>query len=183
MDDFKPQLILFDEEGYNIATKQAEAKLKALNDAKNQCEQYISVDNLKAFESDIIAYFKQKISDTSKDFLKLGISVDKIIDLKEINLQSVNDIAEAYYSMKGDIQWSDDNTASITVDKAPYQKFTKNEEQNKTLAIVKDFINSVEKLKAFNGGVRIGGIAMASGGAVIGDIRTNSLRINPSLFT
>lgn len=182
MDDFKPQLILFDEEGYNIATKRAEAKLKALNDAKNHCEQYISVDNLKAFESDIIAYFKQKISDASKDFLKLGISVDKIIDLKEINLQAVNDIAESYYSMRGEIQWSDDNTASITVDKSPYQKFTKNEEQNKRLSIVKDFISSVEKLKAYNGGVRLGGIAMASGGAVIGDIRTNSLRINPSLF-
>ena len=182
MDDFKPQLILFDEEGYRIATNRAEAKLKALNDAKNQCEQYISVDNLKAFESDIIAYFKQKIADTSKDFLKLGISVDKIIDLKEINLQAVNDIAEAYYSMKGDIQWSDDNTASIVVDKAPYQQYTKNEEQNKTLATVKNFINAVEKLKAINNGVRLGGIAMASGGATLGDIRTNSLKVNPSIF-
>jgi len=182
MEEFKPQLILFDEEGYKIATKQAEAKLKALNDAKNQCEQYISVDNLKAFEGDIMAYFKKEILKDSKDFVKLGISVDKIIDLKEINLQAVNDIAESYYSMRGEIQWSDDNTASITVDKSPYQKFTKNEEQNKTLSIVKDFICAVEKLKAINGGVRLGGIAMASGGAVIGDIRTNSLIVNSSLF-
>lgn len=182
MEDFKPLLILFDEEGYKIATKQAEAKLKALNDAKNHCEQYISVDNLKAFESDIIAYFKQKISDTSKDFLKLGLSVDKIIDLKEINLQAVNDIAESYYSMRGDIKWSDDNTATIIVDKAPYQKFTENEEQNNTLKTIQNFISAVEKLKAINDGVRIGGIAMASGGAALGDIRTNSLKVNPSMF-
>lgn len=182
MADFKPELILFDEEGYKIATKRAEAKLKALNEAKNHCEQYISVDNLKAFESDIVAYFKQKILDNSKDFQKLGISIEKIIDLKEISLKTIVEMSEVYYSMKGEVKWQDDNTAAIVVDKKPYQKFTENDEQNKTLAIVKDFINAVEKLKTVNGAVRLGGIAMSSGGSVIGDIRTNSLRINPAMI-
>lgn len=182
MTQFKPQLISFDEEGYKYDARLAEAKLKALNDAKNHCEQYISVDNLKAFESDIVAYFKQKVLASSKDFAKLGVSVEKIIDLKEINLQTIVDVAESYYSMRGDIQWSDDNTATIIVDKAPYQKFTENEEQNKKLKTIQNFISAVDNLKAINDGVRIGGIALASGGFVFGDIRTNSLKVNATIF-
>lgn len=183
MADFSPELIFFDEEGYKHETDIAQAKLKALDSAMVHCEQYVSVTNLKAFEGDIIDHFKSLILDTYKEFIKLGVSVEKIIDLKDIDIRTLQELAETYYSLKGEITWSDDNSASIVVNKRPYQKFTKNEEQNKALKTIQNFISAVENLQAINNGIRIGTIALASGGSVIGDMRTNSLKVNTIMFS
>jgi len=181
---FKKECIYFDELEYKRAMQKAEKQLDALENCRMEAMKYCEISDLKAFESDMITYTKEAIKNANKQLKALKLSADKILLLLDINLSKLVSLTEVYYSLSGKVEWKDD-VPFIKVDKASFQTFTQNEEQNKKWRKVKAFIDAVHDLqKDYPANVRIGAFQIATNNLCIGNIRNNKLQVNPSfIFT
>jgi hypothetical protein len=179
---FKKECIYFDELEYNRAMQEAEKQLDALENCRMEAMKYCEIGDLKAFEKDMITYVKEAIKEANKQLKDLDLSTNKILMLLDIDLSKLVSLTEAYYSISGNIEWQDD-VPYIKVDKAAYQTFTENEEQNKRWRKVKAFMDAVHDLqKDFPANVRIGAFQIATNNLCIGNIRNNKLQVNPAFI-
>ena len=172
---FNKQLIFFDSEGYNEAMKMAERKLSALDKCRMEALKHIELDDLKAFEQDMLTYVKQRAVSANKAVNGLGLSIDNSVLLIGLNWAKLSDLSQAYYSLSEQVEWKD-GVPYVLVDKERFERYTSNEEQNKKWELVKAFIDSAHALqKEHPTMVRIGAFQVATNNLCVGDIRTNRL--------
>jgi len=97
---FVPMLISFNEEGYQIAQKQAEEKLMVLDEGavwvNNQFCLEDSPINMRRFHNDMVEHFKDIVLHYYKDKNQLGLSATKLIEVKEIPIMGLLSIKERY---------------------------------------------------------------------------------------
>ena len=149
MANFKPMMAMFDENSYNLAQKKANEKLMQLDKGSswmhNQFEGEIKV-NLKKFHTNMVGYFKDFLLEYYKEQNQLGLSAEKLIDVKEIKIIELHKIQQEYEKIIVDVVIVK-NEASVEVKRKDYETWTRTEKQNKRLLVGNELIASIKKLE------------------------------------
>ena len=94
MVEFKPIEYGFDEVGYTRANREAELKLKMLDEMLVWCankEIYIkSKKDMQMFAVDPVNHFKLLWYEKNSKKIDLDINIDKLLDLMDINVKGLN---------------------------------------------------------------------------------------------
>ena len=100
MVEFKPIEYGFDEVGYTRANREAELKLKMLDEMLVWCankEIYIkSKKDMQMFAVDPVNHFKYLWFEKNSKKIELSINVDKLLDLSDINVSELKQLARKY---------------------------------------------------------------------------------------
>ena len=143
MKEFKPILVDTDEQGLKHAQKLADEKLKLFNEAVEWCEKHIVVDDLKAFEDDMLTYFDQQILEQHGHKIALKVSAKKLMDMMDIERSTLTTKAEVYYSNPATIIIRN-GKPTTKVNKKSYERWTIDAIENDMVECANNFI------KAFN---------------------------------
>ena len=178
---FKKKVITIDEEGLKQAEATAEEKITLLQSAMKEAEKHIHIDDFKAFSKDFIAYTTKKIIDKNKGLKDLNLSSDKVLNLLEINLNGLYELQVQFEENRTKLYFDKDGSPYTKVNKEPFIRYTKNEEQNKRLEAFQYLIVSIEEIEKHTH-VYKGEVARLTSNAVAFDLRLNKWRINPTYF-
>lgn len=155
MSKFKPMLIRFDEDGFNTEVHRMETKSNILSKAlewmhKNSANvKFTPKDEYEWNELDrgFVEWFKKKYWEVNSDLVKLPITVDKALDLMEVNLaplwtlwKQYKDIVPLHCPLEAD------DGIFFIVPKEPYQVYTKSAEENKKLKLGRKLIQVLEEV-------------------------------------
>ena len=179
--EFKKQIIAIDNEGLKQAEAIAEEKMNILSDAIKEAEKHIEVTYFKEFCEDFISYTTKKIVESNKALKDLNLSNDKVLNLLDINLNGLYNLQVKFEENQTKIYFDKDGQPFTKVSKEPFIRYTKNEEENRKLKAIQNFLISVEDLGEFTH-VFKGNIAQLTSNLVMFDLRKNDWQINPMLF-
>lgn len=182
---FVPMLISFNEEGYQIAQKQAEEKLMVLDEGavwvNNQFCLEDSPINMRRFHNDMVEHFKDIVLHYNKDKNQLGLSATKLIEVKEIPIMGLLSIKERYekLSVGSEVTFTG-NVPSIQVIKKDFQVWSSQERQNKKIIMGNQMIKAINDLKdSMKLNVYPMDIQRATKGFIRYDIRGQKYILNP----
>ena len=177
---FKPLMVSFDEESYNKAQEKATEKLELLDQASVWIHNTIDVEkkiNLKRLHLNMLEYFKDAILVVYKDRNQLGLSADKLIEAKEINVSELVEIQKQYDALEVSVGFKE-NVPQVEVKRKDFEVWTTSEKQNKKIVAGNKFIQAIKELEELNH-VFPFHIQNATGNYIQFDGRTNKYRINP----
>lgn len=180
--EFEPMLISFNEEAYKIQCDLASKKLEILEDARQLCLKHIDKVNLKELASDMVSYLRNEIVNNNPDMVKLNLTPNKILYLldKQDILIELEQLQVEYEQIALDVTWIKD-VPSIKVDKEPYSKWTKDEEQNTKLIAINNFIAATKDLDKHTRILK-GLIPQLTNQNIQIDFRKQLLKVNSSIF-
>ena len=178
---FKKKVITIDEEGLKRAEAIAEEKITLLQSAMKEAEKHIHIDDFKAFSKDFIAYTTKKIIDKNKGLKDLNLSSDKVLNLLEINLNGLYELQVQFEENNTKLYFDKDGSPYTKVDKEPFIKYTKSEEENERLQAIQNLLASIEDLQQYYH-VYKGDLQRVTSNAVRWDMRTSQWIINPQYF-
>ncbi|MDB2521204.1 hypothetical protein N9X09_03160 [Flavobacteriaceae bacterium] len=92
-----------------------------------------------------VAVFKKEFLRAYKDKIKLDISVDKLLELMEVEIYRLVELEREYGLIHIEIKWGAEGKY-FNVDKRPYEVWTKSSEENQLLKDGRNLIEAVEKL-------------------------------------
>ena len=177
---FKPLMVSFDEDSFKVADKQAQEKLQLLDDASVWVHNAIPIEkkiNLKRLHLNMLEYFRDAILVIYKDVNQLGLSADKLIEAKEINIAELKEIQKQYDALDVTVSVKE-NVPQVEVKRKDFEVWTTNEKQNKKIVAGNKFIQAIKDLEELNH-VFPFHIQNATGNYIQFDGRTNKYRINP----
>lgn len=154
MSKYKPMLVHFDKEGYDQQVKWAEIKKTVSDEAwewigKNLPENHkiIHADEFKGMfiKGNFVSLFKKEFLRAYRDKIKLDISVDKLLELMEVEIYRLEELEREYNTITIDIKWGAEGK-HYHIDKRPYEVWTKSSEENQLLKDGRNLIEAVEKL-------------------------------------
>lgn len=154
MSKYKPMLVHFDKEGYDEQVKLAEFKKTVSDEAwlwigQNLPENHkiIHADEFKGMfiKGNFVSLFKKEFLRAYRDKIKLDISVDKLLELMEVEIYRLEDLEREYNLVITDIKWGAEGKY-FNIDKRPYEIWTKSSEENQLLKDGRNLIDAVEKL-------------------------------------
>ena len=179
---FTPILISFDEEGYKREQKIAEDKLVLLNKAHFWINEQIPKQKvrLKKLHTDILGYFNDLVLVAFKEENTLGLSAEKLIDLKEIPIKELVTISDQYYKNDFEITFPDGVPCTV-VERKPFEKWTTNNNQNRLLMAGKKFINACEDLSKTQNVAQFT-IAQATNGFIRFNMHNQKYYVNPEVI-
>ena len=179
---FKPIMVSFDDIGFAKMEKKAKAKLTFLNEAHFWINKHIPVKKvkIKALHNDIMKYFFDAVLIAYKDENTLGLSAEKLIDLKEIPVKELSAIADQYYNNDFEITFTD-GVPSIKVERRPFEKWTTNNNQNRLLMAGNKFIQACEDLSNVQSVAQLT-ISQATRQFILFDMRKNKYYVNPEVI-
>ena len=178
---FKKKVITIDEEGLKRAEAIAEEKITLLQSAMKEAEKHIHIDDFKAFSKDFIAYTTKKIIDKNKGLKDLNLSSDKVLNLLEINLNGLYELQVQFEENNTKLYFDKDGSPYTKVDKEPFIKYTKSEEENERLQAIQNLLASIEDLQQYYH-VYKGDLQRVTSNAFRWDMRTSQWNINPQYF-
>ena len=148
---FVPMLISFNEDAYLTAQKEAEEKLKVLDEGavwvNNQFDLKDSPINMKKFHNDMVEHFKDIVLHYYKDKNQLGLSALKLIEVKEIPITELLNIKLRYEKLSvGSEVTFKGNVPTIQVVKNDFQVWSTRESQNKKIILGNQMIKSINDL-------------------------------------
>lgn len=181
MPPFKKKVISIDNEGLKRAEAIAEEKITLLQSAIKEAEKHIHIDDFKAFSKDFISYTTERIKAKNEALTGLNLSDDKILNLLEINLNALYELQVQFEENNTKLYLDKDGSPYTKVDKEPFIRYTKNEEENKRLEAFQYLIASLEEIEKHTH-VYKGEVARLTSNAVAFDLRLNKWRINPTYF-
>ena len=156
MVEFKPIEYGFDEVGYTRANRDAELKLKMLDEMLVWCANkdiYIkSKKDMQMFAVDPVNHFKYLWFEKNSKKIELSINVDKLLDLSDINVSELKQLARKYEANRSELSIADDKKTKlfkycVQVDRNKFARFTTSEEQNKKVKAINSFLKEVKKLE------------------------------------
>lgn len=181
---FKPLLVWYDEELHLRAEKQAESKLKLLDEASVWVYNTLDLSddkkiNLKRLHLNMVEYFKDLILYKYKDVNMLGLSASKLIEAKEIDLKPLMEIQKQYESIElaTDITFPE-GIPMIEVNKKDYEIWTTSEKQNEKVILGNQFIHSANELSKIGVKVYPANISRATSNFVLYDLAKNKYILN-----
>lgn len=154
MSKYKPMLVHFDKAGYDEQVKFAEFKKTVSDEAwlwigENLPENHkiIHADEFKGtfIKGNFVSLFKKEFLRAYRDKIKLDISVDKLLELMEVEIYRLEDLEREYNLVTTDIEWGAEGK-HYNIDKRPYEIWTKSSEENQLLKDGRNLIEAVEKL-------------------------------------
>lgn len=178
---FEKKIIAINNEGLKQAEEIAEDKMTLLSKALEQAEKHIEVTYFKEFCEDFISYTTKKIVESNKRLKDLNLSNDKVLNLLDINLNELYNIQVQFEENPTKIYFSKKGEPFTRVDKQPYIRYTKNEEENEKLEAIQNFIISLEDLEKHTHVFR-GNVAQMTSNLLMFDLRKNDWQINPMSF-
>jgi len=147
---FKPIMISFDEEAYNLRLEKAQKKIDYLNYAKDwihdALDKKVNV-NMKALSKNMLLHFEDLILEFYKDVNQLGLSANKLIEAKEIDLSKLMEAQTEFNKIDYPITFADSKTPIIDIKRKDFETWTTTESQNKKVVIANEIIASINKLK------------------------------------
>ena len=149
MEDFKPILYFFDEEGYNRAVDEAQKKIDIFNQGVKWCGQYITVDAFESFAFNMVSYFKERYYDENKSKIQLEISVDKLLSLLDIDISELQKIQDKFIRLNSEILFQKGKPI-VKVDKKPFESWTKTPDENKRVKDGHQLIKALEKIHTYS---------------------------------
>ena len=178
---FKKRIIATHKEAIKEAEAVAEEKMNILSKALEQAEKHIEVTYFKEFCEDFISYTTKKIVEKNKGLKELNLSNDKVLNLLDINLNELYELQVQFEENKTKLYYDKNGKPFTRVDKQQYISYTKNEEENRRIEAIENFIKSVEALEEFYH-IYKGQIQPLTSNAVRYDLRTNDWIINQIFF-
>lgn len=149
---FKPLMVSFDEDSFKVADKQAQEKLQLLDDASVWVHNAIPIEkkiNLKRLHLNMLEYFRDAILVIYKDVNQLGLSADKLIEAKEINISELIEIQKQYESIPITVVVNKDNLPTVEVKRKDYETWTTSESQNKRLLAGSKLISNLKEVEKY----------------------------------
>ena len=178
---FKKRIIATHKEAIKEAEAVAEEKMNILSKALEQAEKHIEVTYFKEFCEDFISYTTKKIVENNKALKELNLSNDKVLNLLDINLNELYELQVQFEENKTKIYYDKNGKPFTKVNKQQYISYTKNEEENRRIEAIENFIKSVEALEEFYH-IYKGQIQPLTSNAVRYDLRTHDWIINQMFF-
>ena len=178
---FKKKIIAIHKDAIKEAEKVAEEKMNILSKALEQAEKHIEVTYFKEFCEDFISYTTKKIVEKNKGLKELNLSNDKVLNLLDINLNELYELQVQFEENATKLYYDKNGKPFTKVDKQQYMVYTKNEEENRRVEAIENFIKSVEALEEFYHIYR-GRVQPLTSNAVRYDLRTNDWIINQIYF-
>lgn len=178
---FKKRIIATHKEAIKEAEAVAEEKMNILSKALEQAEKHIEVTYFKEFCEDFISYTTKKIVEKNKGLKELNLSNDKVLNLLDINLNELYELQVQFEENKTKIYYDKNGKPFTKVNKQQYISYTKNEEENRRIEAIENFIKSVEALEEFYH-IYKGQIQPLTSYAVRYDLRTHDWIINQIFF-
>ena len=189
MVEFKPIEYGFNKVGYNQANKEAKEKLEILDEMLVWCankEIFIkSKKDMQMFAISPVNHFKHLWYEKNSKKIELPINVDKLLDLMDINIFELQQLAIKYEKNRAELGIVDDKKTklfkyAIQVDRNKFCQYTTSAEQNKKLKALQKFIKEVKAIEKIVGKVYPYDICNALGrGQHLGyDISSSEFKIN-----
>lgn len=178
---FKKKIIATNKDAINEAEAIAQQKMTILSDALKEAEKHIEVTYFKEFCEDFISYTTKKIVENNKALKDLNLSNDKVLNLLDINLNELYELQVQFEENKTKLYYDKNGKPFTKVDKQQYISYTKNEEENRRIEAIENFIKSVEALEEFYH-IYKGQIQPLTSNAVRYDLRTHDWIINQMFF-
>ena len=178
---FKKKIIAIHKDAIKEAEAVAEEKMNILSKALEQAEKHIEVTYFKEFCEDFISYTTKKIVENNKALKELNLSNDKVLNLLDINLNELYELQVQFEENKTKIYYDKNGKPFTKVNKQQYISYTKNEEENRRIEAIENFIKSVEALEEFYH-IYKGQIQPLTSNAVRYDLRTHDWIINQMFF-
>jgi len=149
MSKYRPVLINIDNEGVKMAKRRSNEKLALFNKAIDWIESKgIEIrlsqgsTGVKLHDS-FVRYFSEAFYEFNKDKNLLGLSAEKLMELKEINLSELAQIESKYKSYELVAEFNSDGQISFTVNLKVYERYTTSSEENAKLRDYKKFIDAI----------------------------------------
>jgi hypothetical protein len=184
---FKPLMVSFDEESFRIMKNKAKGKLQLLDNASVWIANTIDVPkcDMRKLSKDMVGYFKNLMLETFMEQNTLGLSAEKLIEAKEIDLSPLITTQSLYDKIIIDVSFNK-NIPSIKVERKQFEKWTKNENQNKMLLLGNKFIgalNDMDKVREVNKSYMSKEyVWKLTNGFVQFDVMSNKFFVNPEML-
>jgi len=147
MSKYRPVLISTDEEGVKMAKKRSNEKRLLFHQAIDWIGSKgieVSLSDSKRLHDSFIRYFSEAFYELHRDKNLLGLSADKLMELKEINLSELAQIESKYKSYELEAEFNSGGQISFPVNLNAYKRYTKSSEENAKLRDYKKFIEGIE---------------------------------------
>ena len=176
MSQYKSMLVRTDEEGFREAVRKAEGKISIFNRALGVASHHIAVEDTKKFSESFTTYFKQEFYKKHKDKIQLEISIDKLLNLMDVNLSPLYDLEVSYQEINAELKW-EQNKPVPYVDKKPFERWTTSAEENEKVKAGRKLLDAIEEISKYSK-VYPMTVQNAVSGLVSFNMRTNSYYIN-----
>ena len=146
MSKYRPVLINTDEEGVKMAKKRSNEKRLLFHKAVTWIEHkgiITSKTDGKLLHESFVRFFSEAFYESNKDKNLLGLSADKLMELKEINLSELAQIESKYKSYELEAEFNSAGQISFPVNLKDYERYTKSSEENAKLRDYKKFIEAI----------------------------------------
>ena len=146
MSKYRPVLINIDNEGLKMAKKRSNEKLALFNKAidwiKNKGIE-VSISNSKQLHDSFVRYFSEAFYELYRDKNLLGLSAEKLMEVKEINLSELAQIETRYKSYELETEFNSDGSISFPINLKAFERYTTSSEENAKLRDYKKFIDAI----------------------------------------
>lgn len=181
---FRPLLVFYNKEEHNRVEKLIEDKLMLLDEASvwinNVFDREAEEVNMKKLHTNMTEHFKEIVLHVYSKINQLGLSAEKLIEVKEIPVGELYAIQEKYekINLQQQIKFVD-NAPMIRLQKSDFETYTTNEIQNKRVIYGNQFIKAVNDLQNSLGiTVYPMPISQATSRFITYDLRENKYMLN-----
>lgn len=175
-------LIHFDEDGYDMAKRWAMDKVANYGKAKKYAEKYIDVNDAEAFSNSFTGYFKDAFLKKNRSKIQLDISVDKLMDLLEVDITPLAQMEYRYKENDSTLAFdAPDGIPAPVLDKSKFEMYTNSSDQNEVLRDARRLIKAVEKASRHTHFFPAD-IARGTNNSIGYDIRRGVYFVNPRIF-
>lgn len=147
MSEFKRQIVAFNEREYNRAIQDANIKIKRLKDALKWCSSFVMTSNInkQKFTDDCVAEFTRVFAE--KWSVKYpDIKANKLLDLLDVPMAELKALQTLISAIQQPVKVVGDKFVA-NVSKEAFTRYTKNEKENKMLAVVNKINAIVEEVQ------------------------------------
>lgn len=179
---FKPIMISFAKKEYEQKQNQANDKLKVLDEASVWIHKSISPQkvDMKKLSNNMVAYFKDLVLETFVKQNTLGLSADKLIEAKEIDIAILREIQRIYDSMSIPVSFKN-GEAYIKIERKDYETWTVSQKQNERLLIGSKFVTALNEMDKIHPVAKMFATRLTNG-YVIFDMYKNGFQVNPEML-
>ena len=147
MSKYRPVLINTDEEGVKMAKERSNRKRLLFHNAVGWIERngvITSRADVKLIHRSFVKFFTEHFYESHRDMNLLGLSVEKLMELKEINITELALLESKYKSCELEPEFNSAGQISFPVNLKVFERYTKSSEENAELRDLKKFIQAIK---------------------------------------
>ena len=179
---FTPIMISFAKKEFEQAQERAKEKERLLEEAISFCKSELKIESVNArkLSNNMIKYFKDLTLETFKDQNTMGLSAEKLIEVKELNIYILENIQKHYEAMSEEINF-DLSRPRVKVSRKDYETYTASDRQNTILLTGQKFITALKELEKERECAKML-VSKLTNGYVVFNPYENKYIVNPELL-